>query len=240
MDSIVKGDYRIPLKVIKEWRRSIRISVGKTSVNLRVPVFLNAQSIDKQIELSKKWIDRLIIDSPGSLINFKERKYIDGQEISVNAKDYTIRIRLTENKVSTGKIKNGTILIMISDSIAVLDRNQMVRKLLRKLIAKDQLSEIKARVFEINDLYFQKRIENVRLKYNISNWGSCSSKKNINLSTRLLLAPKEIQDYVIIHELAHLVELNHSERFWSVVKNIDPDYKKKELWLKVNGHLCEI
>ncbi|MDV7393186.1 M48 family metallopeptidase, partial [Arthrospira platensis SPKY1] len=76
-------------------------------------------------------------------------------------------------------------------------------------------------------------------KYNSSNWGSCSSGRNINLSTRLLFAPPAVQDYVIIHELAHLVELNHSDRFWKLVSEIMPDYEEKEKWLKEYGHLCE-
>jgi predicted metal-dependent hydrolase len=67
-------------------------------------------------------------------------------------------------------------------------------------------------------MYFQKPIKSVNLKYNLSNWGSCSTKGNINLSTRLLFAPDDVIDYVIIHELAHLLEMNHSPHFWAIVK----------------------
>ena len=73
------------------------------------------------------------------------------------------------------------------------------------------------------------------MKYNHSNWGSCSSKGNINLSTRLLFAPDDVIDYVIIHELAHRIEMNHSPRFWKLVSDAMPDYKEKEKWLKVHG-----
>ena len=59
-------------------------------------------------------------------------------------------------------------------------------------------------------------IKGIFLKYNHSNWGSCSHNGNINLSTRLLFAPEAVQDYVIVHELAHLVEPNHSDRFWAL------------------------
>jgi predicted metal-dependent hydrolase len=79
----------------------------------------------------------------------------------------------------------------------------------------------------------------VRLKYLHSRWGSCSSSSNINLSTRLLFAPEGVIDYVIIHELAHLQELNHSPRFWRLVAEAMPDYQLKEKWLKDNGHLCD-
>jgi len=62
---------------------------------------------------------------------------------------------------------------------------------------------------------------------------------NINLSTRLLFAPPPVIDYVIIHELTHLIEMNHSSKFWNIVKSIMPDYKQKEKWLKKNGKFCD-
>ncbi|MEM3513203.1 MAG: M48 family metallopeptidase, partial [Thermoplasmata archaeon] len=68
-------------------------------------------------------------------------------------------------------------------------------------------------------------------------FGSCTSKGYINLSWRLVLAPPEIIDYVIVHELAHLKEPNHSKKFWAVVEKFIPDYKTKRKWLKENGHL---
>ncbi|HRI62460.1 MAG TPA: M48 family metallopeptidase, partial [Saprospiraceae bacterium] len=82
-------------------------------------------------------------------------------------------------------------------------------------------------------------IKSVNLKYNHSNWGSCSAHNNVNLSTRLLFAPQDVQDYVILHELAHLVELNHSDRFWSLVQGYMPDYREKEKWLKLNRSKCD-
>ena len=66
-------------------------------------------------------------------------------------------------------------------------------------------------------------------------WGSCSSKGNLNFNCLLMLAPAEVQDYVIVHELAHRREMNHSPRFWHIVEENLPDYKKRKLWLKKEG-----
>jgi len=65
-------------------------------------------------------------------------------------------------------------------------------------------------------------------------WGSCSSKKTINFSYRLIMAPRESIDYVIIHELCHLRQMNHSHKFWSEVENIMPEYKIPENHLKTD------
>lgn len=66
-------------------------------------------------------------------------------------------------------------------------------------------------------------------------WGSCSSSGNLNFNCLLLLAPPEVLDYVVVHELCHRKEMNHSPRFWAEVGRVLPDYKKRNKWLKENG-----
>ena len=90
----------------------------------------------------------------------------------------------------------------------------------------------------INEEQFGRHIGTVRFRYNKSTWGSCSSKGNISISTRLLFAPDDVLDYVCVHELAHLVERNHSQRFWDLVAAAMPNYKLREAWLKENGGSC--
>ena len=67
-------------------------------------------------------------------------------------------------------------------------------------------------------------------------WGSCSSKGNLNFNRLLVLAPAAVLDYVVVHELCHLREMNHSPQFWSLVESILPDYKQRKKWLKENGN----
>lgn len=66
-------------------------------------------------------------------------------------------------------------------------------------------------------------------------WGSCSSKRNLNFNWKLILMPEEILEYVVVHELAHLFEMNHSKAFWGIVESILPDYKERRKWLNENG-----
>jgi len=66
-------------------------------------------------------------------------------------------------------------------------------------------------------------------------WGSCGAKGTINFSWRLIMAPLNVIDYVVVHELAHITEKNHSARFWNKVKTILPDYEQRQKWLKENG-----
>ena len=66
-------------------------------------------------------------------------------------------------------------------------------------------------------------------------WGSCSSKGNLNFNCLLALVPPEVLDYVVVHELCHRKELNHSDHFWNEVRGILPDYKTRRSWLKERG-----
>jgi len=66
-------------------------------------------------------------------------------------------------------------------------------------------------------------------------WGSCSSKGNLNFNCLLMLCPEEIRDYVVIHELCHRKEMNHSPRFWAEVEKVCPDYKARRKWLRDHG-----
>ena len=77
--------------------------------------------------------------------------------------------------------------------------------------------------------------EKVFVKAQKTRWGSCSSKGNINLNCLLMNAPAYVRKYVIVHELAHRKEMNHSERFWKVVADEIPEYQKAVKWLKKNG-----
>ena len=66
-------------------------------------------------------------------------------------------------------------------------------------------------------------------------WGSCSAKGNLNLNCLLMLTPEEVQDYVVVHELCHRKQMNHSKQFWEEVGKILPDYRERRTWLKEHG-----
>jgi hypothetical protein len=69
-----------------------------------------------------------------------------------------------------------------------------------------------------------------------SRWGSCSTRKTLSFSWRLIMAPPDILQYVVAHEMAHLVEMNHSPAFWKNVEKMDPEWKKSRRWLKSEGN----
>ncbi len=81
----------------------------------------------------------------------------------------------------------------------------------------------------------ERPIGRVTLRDTRSRWGSCTSDGNLMYSWRLIMAPREVQAYVAAHEVCHLIEMNHSDAYWTLVAGIYPDYKAKRSWLKNNG-----
>lgn len=77
----------------------------------------------------------------------------------------------------------------------------------------------------------------ITIRHQKTRWGSCSSKGNLNFNCLLMLAPEEVRDYIVVHELCHRKQLNHSKAFWSEVARVLPDYPESEEWLRRNGTL---
>lgn len=229
----------IPLKVIKERRGNVRVSIGKSHAILRMPNYYFGDQIRTQIEWAKEWLRKQIYTDETLRAKFQGKDFLTGDHYRINGRNYYLQISSGNRKTNSGRLKNGLVDIKLNNQLNSFQRADVIQKLMSRIVGQDNLKYVTERIQILNEQYFQQDIKSVRLKNNSSNWGSCSSSGNLNISTRTLFAPPEVQDYVFIHELAHLIELNHSNRYWKLVRDVMPDYKEKEKWLKENNHLCD-
>lgn len=233
-------DHQIPLLMVWESRNSIRMALAKTELILRLPsspfVKVDLPQVFKSLEA---WLEKLDRKKPGMLDRFREKKYETGQLVEVGKRVYSLDIRVESRQTHSARLRAGTIELRLSDQETGPGLQKKIQTLLSRVVAIDYLPEITQKIHRLNQQFFQKQIKSISLRYTHGRWGSCSRSGNINLSTRLLFAPEQVVDYVIIHELAHLVEHNHSARYWKVVERVMPDYLAAERWLKENGHTCD-
>jgi len=232
-------EFAIPLSIIKEWRSSVRISIAKTGAFLRLPNVMPSAIVKLEVEKAKKWLSKTINKDPKSFERFSNISYPDQFEKEVCDQLFTINIERSNRKTNSGKIINTSLRLKLSNDLSTFQEKDVIKKLQSRLFAQYFHGVFSERVRRINDASYQKDFKSVNLKYNRSNWGSCSSESNLNFSTRLLLTPSDVRDYVIVHELAHLTEMNHSDRFWKLVKTVMPNYKDQEKWLKQFGSQCD-
>lgn len=232
------NDQEMPVEIHRERRTSWRYSFGKNNLIVRIPK-VDIFTETKLIETIQNSLKTRTTRKPTLLTYFESKTYKDGEILIVGKNQFILNIKAENRKTNSAKIKaNKVIELAISDALTEGGKNEVISTLLSRIIGQYCMPDFSRRVNELNHLYFKKPIKSINFKNNHTNWGSCSSSGNLNFSTRLLFTPEVVQDYVIIHELAHLIELNHSHRFWKLVADAMPEYDKCEKWLKKNGASC--
>ncbi|MFL0269203.1 M48 family metallopeptidase [Candidatus Clostridium radicumherbarum] len=216
--------------VIRKNRKTISIKISSpTEIIVSAPLFINNEKIIEVLKNKETWIAEKL----NSIKTDEKRDFREG-----------ILFLGTSYRVIIQNVKHNSLKL-------IFDKSSFNVYVPEKLTEEDKLFNIKGllikwyinnarRIFQ-DRVNFYSNILNVRpkriaIKDQKSRWGSCSSKGNINLNYRLIMAPMEVMDYVIVHELCHLIHLNHSKEFWALVKEVFPSYLKCKEWLKINGN----
>lgn len=108
-----------------------------------------------------------------------------------------------------------------------------------KISKSDAYNIISQRTKELASIY-KFTYNTIKINNAKTRWGSCSAKNNINFTKKIAIIPNNIRDYIIIHELSHTIEKNHSHKFWGIVQSVIPDYKEQQKWLKESGYILEL
>lgn len=234
------GNQKINYTTVRSNRKTIGISL---SLNYGLKVSAPRKVSDKQIKevLKEKaaWIEKKLSYLENIKSEIPQKKFTDGDKFSVLGKEYALKINTSHTIKSVSvSITDNYLLVVLPQNI-----NQNIPynspELIRSYIInwyKNFASEI---VSERINLYAKKMNvipSNLFIKDLKSIWGSCTGKNSINISWKIVMAPLEIVDYLIVHELTHIKIKNHSKNFWNMAESILPNYKECSKWLKLNGH----
>lgn len=210
--------------------RYIRLQVGvETGLEVVVPRKFNLKDLDDILRKKQKWI----LDKLGYGASADENGPLSrpqgGGRVLYCGREYEVEARVKPGsapKVAVGENKLVVTVPVEAEGSVRLVLEHWFRHRAREMITK-RLREISE---QLNLSY-----NRVFIKDQKTRWGSCSQKRNLNFNWRLAMAPPQVQDYVIVHELMHLMEPNHSKRFWALVEEVCPDYKAHRAWLRKNG-----
>jgi len=226
------------VKIHYENRKNSSVSIRRTNINIRIPSFLNREEKARQLFSMKMWAKKKLLENPKRFKPESQKEYSDGDTLVICDEEYTLRIEFKDKRNSSARLQGRIIHLYISCNLSKKKQNDHISSLISRCIGRKRLPKLQRKIEELNKKHFKQKLGKIFFKYNKSNWGSCSHVGNINISTRLLFSPDDVLEYVCIHELAHLIVHNHSERFWALVAEAMPDYKTKKKWLKEKGDVC--
>lgn len=216
-----------PDEIIRSRRKTLAITVDSFGrLIVRAPKRCSEARIFAFIQEKESWILRKKAEREGAGIQLPPEN-LNGYRLLLLGKECTIYV------VPTSKVGYDA-----EENVIYLPENNPRERLIKwlKNNAKRIFSEVTARTAErMGTSYPSIMVTSAR-----GRWGSCSANNALHYSFRLIYAPKEVIEYVVVHELAHTKHKNHSKAFWAEVATYVPDWKQKRNWLKLHGGLMEI
>ncbi len=214
----------VTVKRSKNARRvALRLDAKEGVMNLVIPPHMKLDSALKFAKTHEKWVKETLAALPPSV------PFEDGTIIPILGQKRRISVTYDEKFKGTEIHLLKTVLQVRTNQI---DPSVRIRRFLKQL-AKDTLTEMtKKKIRRIG-------VENVTVgvRETKSRWGSCSEDGNISYSWRLIFAPEVAMDYVVAHEVAHLVHLNHGEEFWRLCRRLSKDGFEGQYWMRNHGNM---
>lgn len=234
MDQLSVGDEIIPYEERRSVRyRRITLSILDDRVRISAPKNVSAKQLKELLSAKQKWILKHWLASRETL-ECPQRQYIEGEEFPYRGKILGLSVRRHARQSIRVNLEGQVLVVFLPYDLPDYQYLSNVQyavmnwyKVQARRVLKSKLDEQAKRM--------QVTYQDFRLKDQKTRWGSCSDRGNLNLNWRIIMAPEEVIDYLIIHELAHLTHPNHSERFWQWVATFMPEYVSWKEWLKYHG-----
>ena len=209
-------------------KRSASIQIEDNFVRVRAPKSLSDSRIHELISKRIPWI-RSKLKEQSERPAPKPKEYVSGETFPYLGKNY--RLKITKGSTSSIKMANGYLVSTILETDT--DPQSTVRTHLEDWYRANAELRLREKTERLSRIVGATPTS-VSVKNYKSRWGSCSSRGDIAYNWKIILAPHRIVDYVVVHELCHLLEHNHSSKFWRHVTLHIPDWKQRRDWLRLN------
>lgn len=197
----------------------IRMAAGR-GIWVSVPWGVSRRQVEKFLEENREWI----LQNRKNMEVYEQDTGV-GLQIGaeIKTKLHTLKIVETEQLKPSYKIEQDLIVLSIPEKVVFSKIEKIIRQFLLEIYTMECRQYLPERVKYYAEKY-NFRYRHLSFRNNVSNWGSCSFENNISLNIKLMKLPDEIIDYVILHELCHTIEKNHSASFWKLVGKVCPNY----------------
>ena len=228
-------EYKLIKSPRSKRRTSIRLNT-KGEVEVRAPRWVPKFMIDQFVRSQSDWIKKVLAEFQ----NRPKRKLDHGSRLPLFGHELILEITFSDSRKKVAlKFLDDSLWASVPRTISAQHKQKQLERLLFTWYKEQALKTLT----QLTRKYSEKlkvRFNQIRIKNHQSRWGSCSSKGNINYNWRLSLAPLEVSEYVVIHEVCHLVHHNHSRAFWQLVGQLEPNYKRHIKWLQTNRYQLEL
>ncbi|QDF76219.1 MULTISPECIES: M48 family metallopeptidase [Shewanella] len=205
---------------------SIKVDDGLVSVV--VPKTLEIERIEQLVADKYLWVIQKIAlheeSKPAS-----DRAFVSGEAYAYLGRNY--RLKVVTGAYSPVKLIQGRLVATLPDGAK---RSNLVRDAVIRWYKLNALRKIKEKVRRYSKV-MSLEPKSINIKTFKSRWGSCSPKGELDFNWIIVMAPNRVVDYVVIHELCHLKQLDHSPKFWKEVERVMPDYAEHKEWLRLNS-----
>src|SRR5512137_526017 len=216
-------------KIIRSRRRTIALEITPSATLIvRAPLRASPEYIEELIRQKSSWIVRKFDEMKRRPL-FSGHEYAESEIFLFLGREYPLHI-----------VQDSTMSIERSDRLYVSSRLLPdIKNHIKRWYREEAHKEIQARC-----MWFSMKTGHVPTTIKVTDaqqrWGSCTHKGGLNFSWRLIQAPPDIVDYVVVHELVHISQPDHSRKFWNKVREILPDYERRRKWLRENERLLKI
>ena len=232
--NVIQGNGFVAEIVRSSRRKTAAIKIKKGKVFVVVPECLTMAAIESLVDKKHRWIkEKLAIQN--EIIAIKPKEFVSGESFSYLGRNHPLKIEAGLYPVI--KLHQDELVVSVRDK--TVDNSQAIKQLLFKWYKQQAESELRDKTERYSSI-IGVNPSSVTIKSFKSRWGSCSIAGGIQYNWKIIIAPERIVNYVVIHELCHILHHNHSPAFWKAVEKYCHDYRDCSAWLKINGGRLEI
>ena len=212
-------------------RRSISIEIAKARVVVRAPYFVAKADIEKFVREKSAWVQQKLVQQELQLSAMPNYTFADGSRLPFLGGELVLVVR---KQPRADVVRYGGQLLVILPSRGRLPDEQQTKHLVCEWYQQQALALLRAKT-DAAVAQLGVKHAGVTIKATRSKWGHCTAQGAIQYNWQILLAPESVVDYLVAHEVSHLLHHNHSSAFWAVVASLCPDYKSRRAWLRAHG-----